>query len=255
MKIKVLFALLAMAAVLASCNDHVYAPALYHQDIAYQPKPASFDEFKSESYVSGGLGISTNPNLNDELISGQFNISHAETFQNVNVAYGAFGVVGDYGNETLDKGDPYYFQDKFFGALGARASANFYTTTGNVDYRIIGAEIAYSHEFGSYADFRQNVSNVPGFYTDTRRDLLTAGLTSEIIWRARNPHIKHGVRGFVGHTFGYNNIYDTYYTDHSFRSDFQHNIFFKGSYFIQFNRFIASIDAGSGVLFRVGYSF
>ena len=47
--------LLIAILLFASCS-HVYTPALYHADIVYQPKPASFDTVKSATYISAALG-------------------------------------------------------------------------------------------------------------------------------------------------------------------------------------------------------
>ncbi|HEY8930233.1 MAG TPA: hypothetical protein VIM55_13630, partial [Mucilaginibacter sp.] len=95
MKNKYLLLLLLFAVIMTSCS-HVYTPALYHQDIAYQPKPASFDSVKSRTYVSAGLGGNSNTNYNDFLISGQLNLSQGHVFDNFNIAYGGFAVFGDY---------------------------------------------------------------------------------------------------------------------------------------------------------------
>src|ERR1700761_5690814 len=93
----------SIAAILFSSCSKDYAPALYHQDIAYQPKPASFDSVKSATYASGGINMYTNPNVSDMLVSGQFNLSRGYVFNGFNVAYGAFGVLGDYENSTIQK--------------------------------------------------------------------------------------------------------------------------------------------------------
>jgi hypothetical protein len=77
--------------LLSSCSQ-VYTPALYHQDIAYLPKPTSFDKESTANYASAGLNMYSNTNINDVLVSGQLNLSRAHTFENFNVAYGAFGV-------------------------------------------------------------------------------------------------------------------------------------------------------------------
>ena len=242
----------------ASCSNRVYAPAMYHQDIAYQPKPVSFDSVKSASYAAGGIGINLNPTSNDALYSAQFNISRGHVFDHVNLAYGAFGVIGDYENSTIQSGQPYYFQDKFFGAGGARASANLFVNNGNVDFRYFGVEMVYSHEFGDYASFRKTVSQsgLPDFYTDNRVDLFSAGVTSEVTWRAQNkPKLKHSIRIFAGTTFGNNNLDNTYYKTREDNSIPPRNVVLKASYFLQFNNYTAGIDAGYGVFFRFGYCF
>src|SRR6202012_1285125 len=102
-------------------------------------------------------------------------VSRGYVFNNFNLAYGAFGVVGDYEKGTEDSNYPNNFTDKFFGAVGGRFSANLFTTYDRMDFRYLGVEMAYSHEFGSYANFRKTVSTLPGYHVDARTDLLTLG--------------------------------------------------------------------------------
>ncbi|MGZ4000627.1 MAG: hypothetical protein ACXVIY_08370, partial [Mucilaginibacter sp.] len=132
--------------ILSGCDNHIYTPALYHQDIAYQPKPASFDTAKKASYLSGGMNYYSDQTWTDLLVSAQVNYSRGFVYNNFNLAYGVFGVAGDYakGNEGTA---PDSFNDKFFGALGARASANLFTSYDRMDFRYLGIEMAYSHEF------------------------------------------------------------------------------------------------------------
>ncbi|MDP9080060.1 MAG: hypothetical protein M3O71_21755 [Bacteroidota bacterium] len=255
MKLKYLSVLFLSALVFASCS-HVYTPALYHQDIAYQPKPTSFDTAKSLTYVSAGLGGYTNTNLNDVLISGQLNLSRGHVFNNFNIAYGGFAVFGDYQNGSNDKTQPNYFSDKFFGAVGGRFSANAFVTNGNVDFRFIGMEMAYSHEFGGYADFRKSIDKQGGYYVDPRTDLFSIGLTTEVIFHNRNDNtFQHGIRGFLGTTVGHDQLDDTYYNTNNSSSKFLHHIYPKASYFITFKDFFGTFEVGSAVFLRFGYKF
>jgi hypothetical protein len=258
MNIKNLFLLSCIASMLASCS-HVYTPALYHQDIAYQPKPTSFDTAKTANYISIGMNNYLSTNFHDALVSGQISLSRAHVFDNFNVSYGGFGVFGDYQNSTSSSelGKPTNFNDKFFGAVGARASANAFTTNGRVDWRFIGFEAAYSHEFGSFANFRQSLYNQGGYYVDPRTVLFTIGLTTEVIFHnVNNPDIQHGIRGFIGTTLGHNALDDTYYTDQSATNKFYRDIFPKASYFIRVKKYFGVFEIGENVFFaRVGLRF
>jgi len=245
----------ALIALLFSSCVSVYSPALYHQDIAYQPKPASFDTVKSASYVSAGFNNYLNSDQ-DLMQSGQFNLSRGHAFKNTNLAYGAFGVFGDLENSSIQQGKPYYFTDKFFGAVGGRASFNFFVNSGRTDFRFLGIEAAYSHEFGDYLDFRRTVNGKSGIIADTRSDLVTIGLTTEILFHNwGNTHIQHGLRGFLGTTFGNNDLEygtDNFEPDNSklFRQFFP-----KVSYFINFNKFFCTAEAGQQFFVRFGIKF
>jgi hypothetical protein len=252
---KAIFTLSFTAILFASCS-HVYTPALYHQDIAYQPKPASFDTAKSATYISGGLNTYNNAHYNDFLVSGQINLSRGYVFDNFNVAYGAFGVFGDYQNSAINQGEANYFTDKFFGAVGGRFSANAFVTSGRTDFRFIGVEMAYSHEFGSFANFRQYLNTQPGYFVDPRTDLFTIGLTSEIYFHnVNNSGIQHGIRGFLGTTVGHNELNNTFYTNPNTTNRMFRNIFPKVSYFITFKNYFGTIEAGENFFIRFGYKF
>jgi hypothetical protein len=234
---------------------------MYHQDIAYMPKPASFDSVKSASYASVAFDSYISPNFDDLLFSGQFNLSRANTFKNVNLAYGAFGVLGDYENYVIQPGQPYYFNDKFFGAVGARLSANLYTNLGRTDFRYLGFEAAYSHEFGDYLNFRRSVQSVQGYYVDPRADLVTVGLTSEVLFHPiNNSDIQHGIRLFLGYTFGFDDLATTKY--YSYYNEAQNGnvkvlstLFPKASYFVKFKKYFCTAEIGENIFLRVGMKF
>lgn len=250
MKIKFYVIPLVIAGFFSSCSDHVYGPALHHSDIAYMPKPMSMDSTKSATYLSGGVVLDFSNNLSDQLTSGQLNISEAHTFQNFNLAYGGFTSLGNYENYDLQKDNPHYFKNKFFGAVGGRLSGNFFINTDSrTDFRIIGFEAVYSHEFGDYARFRKAVTGDPNFYTDTRTELFTGGLTSEIVFHGRKPNTEMGFRAFVGKTFGNDNIYNN--TNNNYVTyKTPTNVSF--AYFLQLKQYFFVVEGGTYVQFRLG---
>ena len=256
MKNNLLLIICGLTLIMSSCAK-VYSPAMYHQDIAYQPKPTSFDAKKSLTYVSGGLNVASSNNYSDDKVSGELDISRGHAFQNFNLAYGAFGSFGSYENSSIDKGQPNYFTNKSFGAIGGRASANVFVTSGKTDFRIIGFEAAYSHEFGDYADYRNYLNGQPDFHVDPRTDLFTLGLTTEVVFHKSNDDsFQQGIRGFLGKTFGYNNADVNYNgSDNTFRDNFFHGMFPKASYFITFKDYFGIAEVGNGVFIRFGYKF
>jgi len=256
-KLPKLFVLAGLSLILGACSK-VYSPALYHQDIAYMPKPTSWDEKKSATYISGGGNIYTNPNNSDGLVSGQINLSEGHVFKGANVAYGAFGVFGDYSSNEINSSGNSQSTDRFFGAVGGRFSANAFVHNDRVDFRFIGVEAVYSHEFGSYADFRKAYARLsPDNYVDTRTDLFSAGLTTEVIFHNQNnKHFQHGIRGYLGFTAGHNPLNDTYYrNDNEFAAKAFRALYPKASYYMKINDFFGTIEVGSAFMFRFGYSF
>jgi hypothetical protein len=246
MKLKSFILISGILATLYSCSDHTYAPALFHQDIAYQPKPASYDTAKSATYISMGLNYYLDPTWTAFLASGQFNISRGYVFNHFNLAYGAFGALGNFDEGTF----------RPFGAYGARASANLFNTYDRMDFRYLGVEMAYSNEFGDYANYRKSISNLPGYHVDTRTQLFTMGLTSEVIFHNEgDKNISNGLRFFVGYTFGNNTLSENYMTHKYFEPDFVATVFPKISYFLKVKNFIATIESGKQIFVRAGYSF
>jgi|GEM_PF-6938609 len=102
MKNTYLLPLLAFVAFFNASCIRLYSPAMYHQDVAYMPKPASFDKESEATYISAGLNTYTNSSFNDAVVSGQLNLSQGFVFDNVNFAYGAFAAFGDYQNGQTD---------------------------------------------------------------------------------------------------------------------------------------------------------
>ena len=250
--------LLATPALFSACSNHVYAPAMYHQDIAYMPKPASFSKEKTANYVSGGVGLATDPTWNNSLLSAQFNYSQGYVFKDANFAWGVFAVAGNYEKSNDDNSQPADFTDKFFGAVGARISGNLFTATSSrTDFRFLGFEMAYSHEFGSYSDFRNQVASNPAYIVDARTDLVSLGLTSEVVFHNQNnPDIVHGIRGFLGGTFGRNILNDPRYTsDNDFNTRLFRDLMPRASYFINVKNFFGIVEIGNGATIRAGYKF
>ncbi|RKR83817.1 hypothetical protein BDD43_4031 [Mucilaginibacter gracilis] len=250
-------ALLITVIFISGCNDHFYAPALYNNNSTYLAKPMHTDSAKSASYVSGGLGLGSGIDLKDNTYMGLLRLDHANTFDNINLAYGVFGFAGSYENTSIEKTEANYFNNKFFAGLGANASANFFIPLNDkVDLRIIGIDLAYSSEFGDYADFRKAVRSQPGFHTDINNNLFSGGLTTEVAWRGRNnPQIHYAVKGYLGKTFGNHDFND--YTNSYYNNSEYNNINYSASFFVQMRKYFFVVERQNivNVNLRVGYCF
>lgn len=253
--ILLILAMIVQLAFFSSCSKRTYAPALYHHDIAYQPKPASFDSVKTANYFSVGGFMYTDVSWSDMITMGQANFTRAHVFNNANLSYGVFGGIGDYNGGSTVK-SPYDFTDKYFGVVGGRISANLFTSYERMDFRYIGIEAAYSHELGAYSQFRDFLYEHQQFNVDTRTDLYTVGLTSEVIFHNRNnTDIQHAIRLFVGGTFGpdpYNRIE---YASEVFTPKPFQRFFPSVSYYLKVHNFFATVEAGSQFAVRAGLKF
>ena len=252
---KSLYLVLFAALALYSCSK-IYTPVLFHQDIAYMPKPASFDSLSTQVYASIGGGVRPDAYFRDEMYSGQANLSVGHHFNNFNLAYGGFAEFGDYKSGAQNSGDPNYFSDRTFGAVGGRLSANLYKRINHADFRYIGFEAAYSHEFGDFTTFKRTLKPESNYYIDPRVNLFTVGLTSEVIfYLANNMNLHHGIRLFVGTTLGHNQLNSTINKDDEAQDRVFREVFPKFSYFINYKHIFGIVDVGSGFMGRLGYRF
>ncbi len=251
-------ALLLPIAFASSCTDRVYGPAMRLADIVYMPKPIAADTARSANYISAGLTVGGGSHYSDDLTSGQLNFSRANSLRHLNIAYGAFGAFGNYHNNELTSTAPHYFTDKFYGAAGGRVSANYYFSHKHFDFRVIGFEAAYSHEFGSYANFRKALNGQPGYYVDPRVDVFSAGATSEIIFHSK-PYYQYGLRLFVGGVAGNtNNLYNQaphYHIDLNIHDLQNGPVFINLAYFMQLKSFFTIVEISTYAQVRVGYRF
>jgi hypothetical protein len=191
-----------------SCTEHIFEPALYQNDIVYQPKPSSLDIKKSSFYISGAYGQSTTSNISLSTNIGELEISRAHVFKVFNLSYGLYGLIGSEVNgdskiDSLVAVNPFIFKSKSFSALGARLSMNLLYTHNRMDFRYLGFEVAYSHEMGDYLAYRKQVYPLPGYYSSTLNNLVTLGGTTEIVFSPEKSFItQYSFRLFIGQTFG-----------------------------------------------------
>jgi hypothetical protein len=253
-KYKTILPLCGAAFLLSSCvvNKAVTSyngPAFYNSDITYQPKPLSADTFHHAAYVSASIVNGQGGNANDALTAGEINLGMGYTIKHFNFAYGVFGAAGSFSNATVPSNQPYYFNNKFAGTAGGRASVNYYITSGHVDIRVIGIEAAYSNEFGDYANYRKEVAGQPNFYTSTRTDLLTIGGSTEVIWYGRDRSWQYGFRLFIGST-------NVNFPRNSDGYDALPGVTGALAYFMQIKRyFLIGELTGAGGHFGLGYRF
>jgi len=261
-KLKTYLPLVLIVIIYSSCGvsrppANLYGPAMYASDIAYQPKPLSTDSVHHATYVSASYWSANAPNDNnngDELTGVQFNISQGHTFKMFNVSYNAFGGFGSYANQTNTNTAAFnYFRNKGFGELGGRFSVNTFITSGLVDIRLIGFEMAYSHEMGDFADYRRLLAGQSGYYIDPRTDLVTLGGTSEVVWHNKKNPLQFGLRVFLGETLGDN----TYRNANNATQLYYPNTHpYSMAYFMQIKNAIFTFELnGNGAQIRAGLRF
>lgn len=268
-KINALVYSLFFLATFSSCTTYL-TPAILGNNMGYLPKAMGADSVKTFTHVSASLAGSISPDADVNFTLGMANLSHSHTFKKANISYGIFGYAGkaSYGNHTDNganqpTGDLPPFNKSVSGA-GLRLSTGLHNTSanGNTDFRFINFENSLSFEGGAYTKYREEVYNskLPDYISVTNRKVLwTTGLSTEVIWRARNDHdIRHAFRLFIGGTPNFVN---------SFRSGSRaaNDIYGRNSagwvfsYFLNINRFSLSYEMADNVNYAqkisLGYSF
>ena len=255
------FLLLLTFLLLASCTSTVrtkyYEPAVLKSDISYLPKPISADTVKSSVYMSAGYHQKQTSleESADMVHMFQLFLNRAHTFRHINIAYGASGLTGYLKNNMIEAGESNYFKTKPFHSLVLRGSVNTYIKKNNIDYRWLGAEFAYSREYGAFKDFRSEVYRQPDFFSIINHETFTAGLSSEVIFHNPNTVSNQlGVRLFAGKTFSNLTYLGMYYIGDS---PINANPFIATlALFIQLNRLNIVLEGGgSTAQGRIGYRF
>ncbi|WP_293313895.1 hypothetical protein [Pedobacter sp. UBA5917] len=266
-KITALSSLLFLT-VFTSCTSFL-TPAIMGNNMGYIPKAMGADTIKTLTTVSASYAGSISPNAGTAFELGMANISRSHTFEKSNISYGIFGYAGKASdgdhNDNAEYLKNYYPSfKKSVSGIGLRFSTGFHNTSanGNTDFRYINFENSLSFEGGDYANFRQEVysNHIPDYVAvSNKKTILTTGLSTEVIWRARFDHeIRHAFRFFIGGTPNFAN---------SFRSGAKANDFINGknsmgwvfNYFLYIHRFSLSYEMADNVNYAqkisLGYSF
>jgi len=145
----------------------------------------------SAVYVSSNLGFGTHINNGeleeDKKVFLEAGIHRSITRRNYNVSYGVSGSYGTYNFkagplfdtpvqvENLGKKEFYTIQPFF--------SYNVNIPTEKFDWRILGVELAYNYEFGSYQDTLEDLKNrnLSGYFIYNQKSILHFNLNSEVL--------------------------------------------------------------------------
>jgi hypothetical protein len=225
----------------------------------------SSDEKKAATYISAGFDQNkgaTDFTFNDEINMGVLNINRSHTFQNFNLSYGGYGFIGNYNNKSTQPGPvdnsqqvgSAYFTSKAFSGFGLNASADYFTSTGRADWRCIGVELAYNKESGDYLNYRQTASAQPNIFTDHNSEILTAGISSEVIFHGSNQDFQYGFKLCLGSALG-NHLYTNTSNTNTLGSFNASSPELTLSIYAQLHKYFLVLDAGDAGVIRAGYRF
>jgi hypothetical protein len=198
---KLLITLSCIAFLLGGCKQYAYYQSPFHATTSsYKVMPVSGDSaaanFASGALFTGGVG----DKLRDGYWGVNGNLYRSHSFGQWRGFYGLTGTAGMYrvrkiGSNGLHGPDAKYPNDslinersgsKFFGGLGA--SAGIYVTTpfdNGGEWRVLGLELNYQHEFGHYYSFRNKLPDTAANLVNRSRGYLAIGLHSDLIFDVR----------------------------------------------------------------------
>ncbi|MBL7770749.1 MAG: hypothetical protein JNK20_17360 [Flavipsychrobacter sp.] len=218
MRVNNSFPLLALATVLflfTSCSSSTLFRSPYtNQQQTYHVMPALSDEQTTASYLSGSVTSgASNEFLRDDfqLFQGKWHIA-GKLGRNLQGYVGLHGSAGAYDiSETAFDlydydpvtGMPREFKGptgtKFMGSLGSTAGLAIVLPLGDrVEWRVLGVESSYGHEFGDYYKIRRSLPDSAILLADRRNTHITLGGFTEWIFKSSNPDKRIGVQLAMG---------------------------------------------------------
>lgn len=184
-----------LSILLTGCVSRSYFQSPVHSHTSpYKTIPMHADSTGSATYIGGNIfqGFA-NHQLKDTDFGLNMNLFRSHNFGSFQGYYGVNALVGNYDvNYTerelrQDVADPNYNKgDHFFGAVGGSAGINVVAPFKRGEWRALGAEFSYQHEYGDYYRFREKLSADDVTYVDKRDHYLTWGLNTEILGQLRN---------------------------------------------------------------------
>jgi hypothetical protein len=176
--------------------------------------PALSDEQTTASYLSGSVTSgASNEFLRDDfqLFQGKWHIA-GKLGRNLQGYVGLHGSAGAYDiSETAFDlydydpvtGMPREFKGptgtKFMGSLGSTAGLAIVLPLGDrVEWRVLGVESSYGHEFGDYYKIRRSLPDSAILLADRRNTHITLGGFTEWIFKSSNPDKRIGVQLAMG---------------------------------------------------------
>jgi hypothetical protein len=225
--------LLSSFVFLTSCSTN-YGVANLGSQARYLEKPTYKGEKETGIYVSsqyynnGGEGFNAGVKENSEWID--FAIHRSITNKNFNASYGIFGYTGNYDVRALEG----FEGKKKHHGFGFMGELNTVIHLGRIDWRIIGARLAYTFEGGEYAQFRRDAA-AQGLIDNRHPKNAVAqfAITQDIVFKANKFDVGVFVAyGQITTELGFSDTYITSsasihvtYKDFTFVSQFFGGIF------------------------------
>ena len=206
------FALLII--LFTGCKEYAYYQSPLHTNThPYKTIPLKSEERAVATYASGVLTAGgANDKYRDGYIGALGSGYRAHNFGRFQGFYGISGSWGSYKVDSIhnsrDSRNRYVASTvndslinkaagrKSWGSIGGFAGINFVIPfRKGGEWRMLGAEMSWTHELGSYYDFRRKLPDTAANLIDRSRNFLTLALSTELVGSLKNGSISYKLAG------------------------------------------------------------
>jgi hypothetical protein len=249
--IPVIIVFTALIFIGSGCSTPMYyGVANGGSESSYMDKPVYRGSDQISEYLSAKLfhTVGDYAYYEDESLGfAEFNAHRSHTYKNANLAYGGFLYGGYYRVSAVER----FKGTKYMMGSGIAGEANLNIPFKYVDWRIFGLKTTILYENGSYARFRNNAAEHPGFVNiHPYNAIVNLSLTTEII--VKLPNLSFGL--FFAMGWNYNPDINTMFEYEIFTgTNCLHVTYKRFTGFAQLN--IGGIFTGYGQTFSAGVSY
>lgn len=193
--------------VMTSCTRYAYFQnPLHSHSNFYRTIPMKSDSIPVAMYGGGSFSAGVaNENIRDGILLLQGNIHRSHQFGIFQAYYGLSGSSGLYNIGTVSGLEPdnnlhmnstiinSRQGSKYAGSIGGFAAMNVVRSSPLSEWRIIGAELSYHHEFGAYFRFRKNLPDSAANLNENYRQHVYISLNTDMVWRTRQGSMGYKV--------------------------------------------------------------
>jgi hypothetical protein len=232
-----------------TAHTAVYAQAGYFTGNANTLERDNLNAFHGSVTIAHHSGI-FQAWYGGDLNLGNYNMGHWDTTRDLQFSPPQSSV--PFNAEILNS----YSGSHFFGAAGFHGGANFVLPTGSGEWRIIGMEGSFNHEFGKYLDIRQQLPDTVASIIARGANYGTLGIYTELVGSSKNGEFgfRMGLGRALGQPYWNPNVYDYksahYITYRYFNmgAHYTHGIY---TFYGQLNFATKTDGASLGIAFRL----
>ena len=187
-------AVLILLLPFTSCKS-VYTSGTYGAIKSYTPKPEYRDKDTSAVYVYGSYNDGNHKagKVDDKksiVAVGalqSFTRKHFNFHYGLGASYGSYNYRSSFITATLDS---IKYGRKAFYTANTRAGINFNIPAKNVDWRVLGGELAYHYEFGPHQKTLKEIKNtVSNYLVYNQQSIFSYNFFTEVVFKQREDRV------------------------------------------------------------------